>query len=219
MVISLNGRDFQRDAGMVLLEESKAGDHDPTIRDRTIIGAQRFTEDNQQINPLQEGEFIIVKDDPQATDWYCVEVRKVLVDRIEVNYYTTITPAIGRYTEANLNQKRKHLKDATFLRTWCLDKEIGLPKTAPPTTNHGKINHLWWVRIPLEDINRHVLLRGICLSALGKLDKDTIRQAAQLDIPHHEGAGGEENFVDKNAFQKHVRRVSNRSKRKRGQAS
>jgi hypothetical protein len=36
---------------------------------------------------LQEGEFIIVKDDPQANDQYCAEVRKVLADRIEVNYY------------------------------------------------------------------------------------------------------------------------------------
>ncbi len=32
MVIRLNGRDFQRDAGMVLLEKPKTGDHDPTIR-------------------------------------------------------------------------------------------------------------------------------------------------------------------------------------------
>ncbi len=94
MVISLNGRDFQRDTGMVLLEKPRAGDHDPTIRDRTIIGVQQLTEENQQINPLQEGEFIIVKDEPQATDWYCAEVRKVLADRIEVNYYTTITPAL-----------------------------------------------------------------------------------------------------------------------------
>jgi hypothetical protein len=94
-----------------------------------------------------------------------------------------------------------------------------LPTTTPPITNHGKLNHLWWGRIPLEDISRHVLLRGIGLSALGKLDKETIRQAAQLDILHHEGAGGEEDFVDKDAFQKHVKRVSNRSKRKRRSAN
>ncbi len=120
----------------------------------------------------------------------------MLPDRIEVNYYTTITPAIGRYTEANLSQNRKRLKEATFLRTWCLDKGSDLPTTTPLTTNHGKINHLWWGIIPLEDISRHVLLRGIGLSALGKLDKETIRQAAQMEIPHNEGAGGEEDFVD-----------------------
>jgi hypothetical protein len=35
---------------------------------------------------------------------------------------------------------------------------------------------------------------------------------AKLDgrIPHHEGAGGESDFVDNEAFQKHIKRVSNR---------
>jgi hypothetical protein len=61
---------------------------------------------------------------------------------------------------------------------------------------------------------KHVLIRGVRLSALGKLDNETIKLAAQQDIPHHAGAGGEEDFTDKEAFQKHVRRVSNR-KRKR----
>ncbi len=53
------------------------------------------------------------------------------------------------------------------------------------------------------------------MSALGKLDNETIKLAAQQGIPHHAGAGGEEDFADKEAFQKHVRRVSNRNKRKR----
>jgi hypothetical protein len=53
------------------------------------------------------------------------------------------------------------------------------------------------------------------LSATGKLDRDTIKIAAKIEIPHHEGAGGVEDFVEKEAFQKHVKRVSNRLKRKR----
>ncbi len=53
------------------------------------------------------------------------------------------------------------------------------------------------------------------MSATGKLDKDTIKIAANLEIPHHEGAGGAEDFINKEAFQKHVKRVSNRLKRKR----
>jgi hypothetical protein len=91
MVIRMNGRDFQRDAGMVLLEKPNAGDHDPAIQDRRIIEAQKYTIGSQEINPLQEGEFIIIKDDPQARDWYCVEVRKIPADRIEVDYYTSTT--------------------------------------------------------------------------------------------------------------------------------
>ncbi len=52
------------------------------------------------------------------------------------------------------------------------------------------------------------------MSATGKLDRDTIKIAAKIAIPHHEGAGGVDDLVDKEAFQK-VKRVSNRLKRKR----
>ena len=38
---------------------------------------------------------------------------------------------------------------------------------------------------------------------------------AQLNIPHHEGAGGENDFVDNEAFQKHTKRVSKRINQKR----
>ena len=67
----------------------------------------------------------------------------------------------------------------------------------------------------MEDVDKHILVRAIGLSALGKLDKITIKLAAQLDNPHHEGAGGVDDFVDKETFQKHVKRVSKRKKRKR----
>jgi hypothetical protein len=53
------------------------------------------------------------------------------------------------------------------------------------------------------------------LDATGKLDQATLNLAAKLKLPHHVGAGGEEDFTDKEAFQKHVRRVSNRNKKKR----
>ena len=67
----------------------------------------------------------------------------------------------------------------------------------------------------MEDVDKHILVRGLGLSALGKLDSETVRIAAHLDIPHHEGAGGIEDFADKEAFQRHVKRISNRQKRKR----
>ena len=149
----------------------------------------------------------------KANDWYCAEIRKVLADRIEVNYYTTITPAIAAYKNASLNERSKNIKAANFLRTWCLDRGTGLPTTTPPKTNHGKLNHLWWGRIPMEDVDKHILVRGAGLSALGKLDTKTVKIAAQLDIPHHEGAGGVEDFVDKESFQKHVKKVNKRKRK------
>ena len=215
MVIALHGREFQRDAGMIILEKPRIPDYDPTIGNRTIIGTQLNDLASRTANPLQEGEFVIMKDDPNAKDWYCAEIRKILADRIEVNYYTTITPALLAYQKATLNQRISNIKAATFLRTWCLDKGSGLPTTTPPLTNHGKLNYLWWGRIPMEDVDKHLLVRAIGLSALGKLDKRTIKLASRLEIPHHEGAGGVEDFVDKETFQRHVKRVKNRKKRKR----
>ncbi len=38
-----------------------------------------------------------MKDDPGVVTWYCAEVRKLLADRIEVNYYTTVTPALDEF--------------------------------------------------------------------------------------------------------------------------
>ncbi len=49
----------------------------------------------------------------------------------------------------------------------------------------------------MEDVNKHILVRGLGLSALGKLDNETVKIAARFDIPHHEGAGGIEDFADK----------------------
>ncbi len=62
----------------------------------------------------------------------------------------------------------------------------------------------------MEFVDKHILVRGIGLSALEKLDTKTLKIAAQLDIPHHEGAGGIEDFVDNESIQKHVKRVRKR---------
>ncbi len=204
-------KEFQRDAGMIMLEKPRFTDVDPTIGNRLIIGPQLQAEALRNENPLQEREFVIIKDDPNALTWYCAEVRTILADRIEVNYYTTCTPVLVNYHDSPIIQKEKRLKEAIFLRAWCMNRGTGLPTTPPPTTNHGKMKHvLWWGRIPLEDIDKHVLIRGVGLSATGKLDRNTIKIAAKLEIPHHV-----EDFVDREAFQKHVKRVSNRLKRKR----
>ena len=52
-------------------------------------------------NALKEGEIIILKDDPEAKDWYCAEIRSISVDRIEVNYFTTQAPALEDYDKCS----------------------------------------------------------------------------------------------------------------------
>jgi hypothetical protein len=44
------------------------------------------------------------------------------------------------------------------------------------------------------------------LEASGKLDKITIKLTINLEIPHHQGAGGEDDFADKETFQKQQKR-------------
>ena len=64
---------------------------------------------------FKEGEFILTKDDPNAPDWYCAEVSQVLVDRIKVNYYTTITEPLDDYAQKSLAIRTKCLNDCSVL--------------------------------------------------------------------------------------------------------
>jgi hypothetical protein len=67
-------REYQRDAGMVLLKKPRPS------------GTRLCSKDDLNLHALKEGEIIILKDEPEAKDWYCAEIRVVLADRMEVNY-------------------------------------------------------------------------------------------------------------------------------------
>ena len=206
-------REYQRDAGMVLLKRPKPEEAEPEFTRERSQGTRVSSKSDLTEHPLKEGEFLILKDDPNAKDWYCAEVRSVLADRVEVNYYTTQTPSLDSYTRSSVKDRKARLSEALFLRTWCLSGGKGLPSTTPPTSKYAKMNHLWWGKIPLEVIENYILIRDVGLDASGRLDKITLNLAAKLQIPHHVGAGGEEDFADKETFQKHIKRISNRNKR------
>ena len=55
-----------------------------------------------------------MKDDPKAETWYCAEIRKILADRIEVDYYTTATAALLDYSNQTVPEKQRRLKAANF---------------------------------------------------------------------------------------------------------
>ncbi len=82
-------REYQRDAGMVLLKKPRPSDADPDFIKHQAIGTRLCSKDELNLHALKEGEIIILKDEPEAKDWYCAEIRSVLADRIEVNYFTT----------------------------------------------------------------------------------------------------------------------------------
>ncbi len=117
--------------------------------------------------------------------------------------------------KCTVRDRKERLSEALFLRTWCLNGGKGDPTTTPPSTKYARFNHLWWGKIPTEAVSSRILIRDVGLDATGKLDQATLKLAAKLKLPHHVGAGGEEDFTDKEAFQKHVRRVSNRNKNKK----
>jgi hypothetical protein len=205
-------REYQRDAGMVLLRKPKPEEVEPEFTCERSLGTRASSKNDLNDHPIREGEFLILKDDPKAKDWYCAEVRAVLVDRVEVNYYTTQTPSLDNYIRSSMKDRKDRPSEALFLRTWCLSGGKGLPSTTPPTTKYARMNHLWWGKIPLEVIEDYILIRDVRLDASGKLDKITLNLAAKLQIPHHVGDRGGEDFTDKETFQKHIKRITNRNK-------
>ncbi len=196
-------REYQRDAGMVLLRKARPDEQDLTYHQERTQGTRISSKQDLAENHLKEGEIVILKDEPKAKDWYCAEVRAVLPDRIEVNYYTTQVPPLQNYVVASKKDKMAGIESATFLRTWCLR---GDPTTEPPKSARARDKQLWWGRIPLEDIDKYILIRDVGLDASGKLDRITINLTVNLKIPHHQGAGGEDDFADKETFQKQLKR-------------
>jgi hypothetical protein len=51
--------------------------------------------------PVREGEVVLLKDESDATDWYCAQVLKVLPTHIVVHYYTTECPPQENYHNSN----------------------------------------------------------------------------------------------------------------------
>ena len=143
--------------------------------------------------PFNAGEFILTKDDMEAKDWYCAEVSEVLPDRIKVNYYTTVTPPLEDFADKSLALRTRHLNDTSFLRTWCLKTGDRTATTQPPT-GIRLTRDVYSGKIPLNETDRHALVRNVRLTALGVLDAASTKLAAALPIPHHAGAGGEDDF-------------------------
>ncbi len=70
---------------------------------------------------MQEGEFVIIKDDSNAKTWYCAEIRRILADRIKVNYYTTVAhagdsklPGLVSYVKGRTLRRNQLFKNMVF---------------------------------------------------------------------------------------------------------
>ena len=119
----------------------------------------------------------------------------VLPDRIEVNYYTTIADPLENYKTASAALRTKRMAETSFLRIWCLQMDGFKPTTKPPTQHARLTKDVYSGKIPQRELDQHVLLRDIKLGALDTLDSASTRLAVTLGIPHHKGAGGEDDFI------------------------
>ena len=90
-----------------------------------------------------------------------------------------------------------------FAKTWIL--YTGMP-TSDVTLGSAKGANLWTGKLPIEEWDQLVLVRNVGLDSMGVLNPTSIQLAASLVIPHHEGAGGEEDFVSKGEYEKHKKK-------------
>ena len=118
---------------------------------------------------------------------------------------TTITPPTGisNYKDSEPIQIVKNLEQATFLRTWYLEKDGGRATTTPPALV-DKMRHVYNGQIPIGEIDKHFLLRNVEISSQGTLSSDTIKLASCLDLPHQVGAANIVDFPDRNSYDQHL---------------
>jgi hypothetical protein len=170
----------------------------------------------------EEGEFIITRDEIGAKTWHVAQVTDVLTDRTKVNYHTTLTQQVDNYSRTSPPKTQGRLDVGMWKRTWCLDNGMGKATTTPPTNPHRRTKDLWTGKLPLSELDRLMLARDVGVNSEGHLDTAAAALASKLKIPHHVGADGEENFVDEETFQCHVRmndlidqkRLENKKKKK-----
>ena len=177
---------LQRDAGMIILKKEW---HAPTLEP----GAQELAPVKHQAGmELRVGEMVILRDYPDAKDWYVAEISQVLSDRFTVNGYITVGLPLAGYARASKGARVKSMEGVSFLRTWCKDKGKGIATTIPPKHLKGQEKYLWTWRLPVGETDQLLLVRNVRLDKDGCLSKATKDLAATLKFAHHVGAGGEE---------------------------
>ena len=176
-------RTYQRDASMISLVPSIEIKSDPSDSNRE----EKAPHAHQSIalSPIEEGEYVLLKDTKDANTWYCAQVLEKLPDRIKVNYYTTSTLALPKYGQTTFKQRLRRLQEIIFLKTWTLP--TGEATTIDPALSR-KRNKLWTGQVPHKFLNDVLLLRNVGLTALGNLTPASASLDANLKIAHQVGA-------------------------------
>ncbi len=137
-------RTYQRDASMISLVPPKEIKVDPSIS--VTKGKPPHLHRSLKLSPIEEGEYVIIKDTKDAKSWYCAQVLEKLSDRIKVSYYTTTTPALANHAKAPHDERLSRIQEAIFLKTWALP--TGEATTSNPLISRRK-SKLWTGLVPL----------------------------------------------------------------------
>jgi transposase InsO family protein len=185
-VISYKGKTFQRDQGMIIpaAHLPKASARAPGDTPKAI----KHTSGHK----LVEGELVLLKGGISDRDWYCAEILEVLTDRFKVSWYTTPQAPLTNHRGATVRARKANLEKAIFSKTW-IKRPSGLPTIIAPTNARGR-SSLYTGRIPNNEIDQHLLIRNVALTNDGHLNRRTLSLAAALTRPHHQHAGGNDDF-------------------------
>jgi hypothetical protein len=176
-------RTYQRDASMISLVPSSEIKSDPSDSNRE----EKAPHAHQSIalSPIEEGEYVLLKDTKDSNTWYCAQVLEKLPDRIKVSYYTTSTPALINYDKSSFKKRLQRIQGLIFLKTWTLP--TGEATTSDPALSR-KRNKLWTGQVPCKFLDEVLLLRNVGLTALGNLTPASASLAAGLKTAHQVGA-------------------------------
>jgi hypothetical protein len=187
--IEYKGRTFQRDQGMLIPASHLVNQGKDDVYRFNDLPPSMHTPDNQP----REGELVLTKDAEDSNDWYCARIEEVLPDRITVSYYTTSTAPDPDYATSTQKQREQRLSKVRFQRTW-VNRSDKLPTTVAPPLNR-QYKWLYKGRIPKAELDGHLLVRNIAITSSGRLTSPSLELAAALQLPHHLGAGGPDDYV------------------------
>ena len=186
--LEYDGKTFTRDVSMIVPEKHfPAGNkeallsYDPT-EDPDLTKPRRYKKDE---GPPTEGEIIICNESPKEHGWFVAEVTRRKPNEVDIKYLSTFTPPLEDHDNETLDNKVERISKARFRRTWFIrqGKNAGKATIKPPYPNNEDLR-AWTGRIPHNEMNESVLVRGVKISPEGQLSTETIKLAAELNTPH-----------------------------------
>jgi hypothetical protein len=129
-------------------------------------------------SPIEEGEYIIIKDTKNSKTWYCAQVLENLPDRINLAI-TTSTSSLPKHKKATDEERLHRMQEVIFLKTWAVP--TGEAINVDPALSQRK-SKLWTGLVLLQFLNDVLLVRNVGLTALGSLTPETAALVANLKI-------------------------------------